>query len=168
MDRLRIALVVVSIIITALVTTTGARADGGRGVTVQPLTPGVGEVITVAGDLLGPNSVVEVLLIGMGVEVDLGEVQADAEGDFSADFQLPDGLTPGTYVVEATGDESASTQITIAGGGASVPGTMQDEPEIRERPLGESIALVILFGAISALGILFARFTRRPHDPAAA
>lgn len=167
MDRLRIA-IVISVIITTLVTTTDAQADGGRGVTVQPLTPGAGDVITVTGDLLGPNSEVEVLLIGMGVEIDLGEVQADAEGDFSAEFQLPDDLTPGTYVVEATGDESASTQITISGGGTTMPGTMQEEPVLRERSLGESIALVTLFGVIAALGILFARFTRRPHDPATA
>lgn len=76
---------------------------------------------------------------------------------------MPDALTPGTYVVEATGDESASVQITVGGGGSVMPGTMQEEPVLRQRPLGESIGLVALFGVIAALGILFARFTHRPR-----
>jgi hypothetical protein len=55
-------------------------ADGAKGVTVSPLTPKPDQVITVNGELLGPNSVVEVLLIGNGETVDLGEVKANEEG----------------------------------------------------------------------------------------
>lgn len=139
-----------------------ALADGGKGVSVQPLTPQAGEVITVKGDLLGPNSMVEVRVVGTGVDVDLGEVQADSQGDFSAQFRLPEDLKPGTYQVTAKGAESATTAITVVGvgGDASSQGTMGAAPVLKERPLGESLFLVGVFGVISALGIFLARTAR--------
>ena len=140
-----------------------AVADGGKGVAVSPLTPKPGDTVTVKGDLLGPNSTVEVRIAGLGVDIDLGEVQADATGDFSAQFTLPDTLTPGVYAVTATGAESASTQVTVLGGGAAEPGTMQPTPVLRSRPLSEVIPLIALFGALAGLGIFFAQFRRRPR-----
>ncbi len=136
-----------------------ALADGGsKGVTVSPLAPAPDETITVEGELLGPNSEVEVLLIGNGETVDLGEVQADEEGDFTQEFRLPADLAPGTYQVEATGDESATTQITVSGASGSEPGgAAQEEPVIETRPLGQSIGLVALFGVLVAGGLILAR-----------
>lgn len=136
-----------------------ALADGAKGVTVSPLSPKPDETITVNGELLGPNSEVEVLVIGNGETVDLGEVKADAEGDFTQEFRLPADLKPGNYQVEATGKESATTQITVSGtpGGAEGGGgEMGAEPVIETRPLGQSIGLVALFGALAALGLFFA------------
>ncbi len=139
-----------------------ALADGAKGVAVQPLTPKAGDVITVKGDLLGPNSTVEVRVIGMGVDIDLGEVDADANGDFSAQFRLPEDLKPGTYQVRATGAESATTSITVLGigGGAAGEGAMGAAPVLKERPLGESLLLVAVFGAVSAIGLVIARTAR--------
>lgn len=138
-----------------------ALADGAKGVTVSPLSPKPDETITVNGELLGPNSEVKVLVIGNGETVDLGEVKANAEGDFTQEFRLPADLKPGNYQVEATGKESATTQITISGapgGGGSEEGSgeMGAEPVIETRPLGQSIGLVALFGALAALGLFFA------------
>ena len=144
-----------------------ALADGAKGVTVSPLTPKPDQVITVNGELLGPNSEVEVLLTGNGETVDLGEVKADEEGDFTQEFRLPADLRPGTYQLKATGEESATTQITVTGapaGGAeagSEAGEMGAEPVIEQRPLGQSIGLVALFGALAALGLFFARLPVR-------
>lgn len=151
-------LVAVLLVMASVVT---AVADGGKGVAVSPLTPGPGDAITVKGDLLGPNSLVEVRVVGLGVDIDLGEVQADAQGDFSARFTLPDTLTAGTYELRASGAERASTQLTVTGGGTTVPGTMATAPELRSRPLSETIPLIVLFGALAGLGVFFARFTRR-------
>ena len=148
-----------------------AGADGARGVAVQPLTPKPGEVITVKGDLLGPNSTVEVRVVGMGVDIDLGEVDADGEGDFSAQFRLPADLKPGGYKVQAAGAESAVAEITVVGPGSSGEGSaasegsaeasaMQQAPVLRERPLGESVLLVAIFGIIAGAGLFFARTAR--------
>ena len=153
------------IAIAALLTLGGgvALADGGKGVTVQPLTPKPGDVITVKGDLLGPNSTVEVRIIGIGVDIDLGEAQADEEGDFTAQFRVPADLAPGTYQVQATGAESATTEITVVAAsgaeGAMSPAMM--EVPVRERSLIETIGLVALFGVLAALGLFFARTARR-------
>jgi hypothetical protein len=168
----RIQVLAMLIALAALVTLGGgvALADGGKGVTVQPLTPKPGDVITVKGDLLGPNSTVEVRIIGTGVDIDLGEVQADEEGDFTAQFRVPADLVPGTYQVQATGAESATTEITVVAAGPASSAEMPIDPAmmnvpVRERPLWETIALVALFGALSGLGLFFARTARR--EPAA-
>lgn len=147
-----------------------ALGDGGKGVKVQPLTPKPGDVITVKGDLLGPNSEVEVRIIGSGVDVDLGEVQADAEGDFTAQFRVPADLAPGTYRLQAKGAESATTELTVVGGAGAAPAAVggatatasapAEEPVLRVRSLPESIALVVLFGLLAALGLFFARSAR--------
>lgn len=135
----------------------GALADGARGVVVKPLTAKPGDTITVKGDQLGAGSTVEVRVIGAGTDIDLGEVKADAEGDFSAEFRLPADLPPGTYTVKATGTESATTQLTIVGGAAENPAAPMAEMPVRSRPLGEAFGLVALFGALAGAGLFFAR-----------
>lgn len=139
-----------------------ALADGATAVAVQPLTPKPGDVITVKGDLLGPNSEVEVRIIGAGVDIDLGEVTADAEGDFTAQFRVPADLVPGNYQVQASGAKTATTAITVLGAGSAPADPMsQAAPVLRQRPLPESFALVALFGALAGLGIFFARTAHR-------
>lgn len=141
-----------------------ARADGGgKAVAVKPLTPKPGDVITVKGDLLGPNSEVEVRVIGPGgVNIDLGEVRADAEGDFTAEFRLPANLAVGTYQIQAKGAETVTTQITVRGAGAAgADAAMEQAPVLRSRPRGESIVLVAIFGALAGLGIFFAQTAHR-------
>lgn len=143
-----------------------ALADGATVVAVQPLTPRPGDVILVKGDLLGPYSEVEVRVIGAGVDIDLGEVEADDEGDFKAEFRLPADLKPGTYQVRAIGARSATTQITVIGGaGAASADTMEAAPVLRERPLPEAALLVAIFGVVAAFGLLIAR-TVRPGSAA--
>ena len=167
MKRMKLFAALLAVVALALFSAGVALADGGKGVAVQPLTPKPGDVITVKGDLLGPNSTVEVRIIGTGVDIDLGEVQADAEGDFTAQFRVPADLAPGNYQVQAKGAESATTTITvIAASGAE--GTMSPammEVPVRERPLWETIGLVALFGVLAGLGLFFARTAR--HEPAA-
>lgn len=166
--KTRISLIGMLVLVLVSLVAIPALADGAKGVTVSPLTPKPDQVITVNGELLGPNSEVEVLLIGNGETVDLGEVMADEEGDFTQEFRLPADLGPGTYQLEATGEESATTQITVTGaptGGVSEEGAeagaMGPEPVIEQRPLGQSIGLVALFGALAALGLFFARIPVR-------
>ena len=98
-----------------------ALAHGGKGVAVQPLTPKPGEVITVTGQglsALGAKSQVEVRIIGTGVDIDLGEVEAGADADFTAQFRVPADLKPGTYQLQAKGTETATTEITVVAASA--------------------------------------------------
>lgn len=187
-------LLLASVLALMLVASGPVWADGAKGVKVSPLTPKPDEAITVNGEVLGPNSNVEVRIIGSGVDEKLGEAQADAEGDFTKEFRLPADLKPGTYQIQATGEETATTQITVREGpagsaareeqpsdeaaideagadegaaaeeedaagkdAAAEEGEMGSEPVIEQRPLGQSIGLVALFGVLAALGLFFAQ-----------
>lgn len=157
-----IRLLAAAIALAALLALNGgvALADGVKNVAVNPLTPRPGDVITVKGGLLGANSTVEVRVIGAGVDIDLGEVTADGEGDFTQQFRLPADLAPGRYQVRAAGAESAATEITVLATGATASATEPGMVEARERPLGQVIGLVALFGVLAGLGLFFARTAR--------
>jgi hypothetical protein len=143
-----------------------ALAHGEKGVTVKPLTARADQIVTVNGELLGPDSEVEVRIIGSGMDERLGEAQASEEGDFTKEFRLPPDLEPGSYQIRATGKESATTQITVTGGPAGTgkgeePGAMAEEPQIERRPLGQAILLVGFFGVLAAAGLFSARMATR-------
>ena len=162
-------LLVSALVLTLLVLTPGlVLAHGARGVTVKPLTARADQLITVDGELLGPNSEVEVRIIGNGMNERLGEAQTNEEGDFTKEVRLPPDLEPGSYQIKATGKESATTQITISGGpsgtkaeGGEEAGAMGAEPHIKHRPLGQAILLVGLFGTLVAAGLFSARMVTR-------
>ena len=144
-----------------------ALADGAtKSVVVKPLAPMAGDRVTVKGELLGRNSTVEVRVIGAGVNVDLGEVQANDEGDFTAQFTLPSSLPVGTYRVRATGADSATTEITVLGGTGTTmdmtADTTSEEPAaLRTRPVGQTAALIAVFGVLAGLGLFLARTANR-------
>lgn len=142
-----------------------ARADGGKGIVVSPLIPKAGDTITVKGDQLGGDRSVEVRLVGSGSDLDLGEVRTDSAGDFTARFPLPATLNPGSYQVRAVGAESATTQITVVGGGAENAAPPMAEAPVRTRPPGQAFVLIAFFAALAALGILFARTATEPARP---
>lgn len=143
-----------------------ARADGATAVAVQPLTPKPGDIIKVKGDLLGASREVEVRIIGTGVDIDLGEVETSPEGDFTAEFRVPEDLAPGNYQVQARGETTATTTITVVGAGAAPADPMSETaPVLRQRPQWEVIVLVAVFGVLAVAGIVFARTAR--HAPAA-
>lgn len=162
-----VSLFTVTALITVFIFASGsALADGATGVAVQPLAPKPGDIIKVKGEVLGANRTVEVRIIGTNVNIDLGEVQTNAEGDFTAEFRVPENLTAGNYQVQAKGEQTATTTITVVTAGAAQPDPMsQPAPELRQRSLGESIGLIALFGVLAAAGIVFARTAR--HAPVA-
>jgi hypothetical protein len=151
-----------------------ALAHGDKQVTVTPLSPRAGETVTVNGGGLGDSREVDIRVVGLAVDVDLGQLTAADDGDFSGPLQLPVTIKPGTYQIRAIGDETLETQVTIA---PAAPGTSTQAattqstttggmaPEAtetaRQRPFGESAMLVGIFGAIAALGLLFSRTARR-------
>lgn len=158
-------LLAIALALGALLLTSGAaRADGGTGVVVSPLNPKPGDEITVKADRVGAESEVEVRLVGRGVDLDLGEFKTDDEGGFTARLRLPADLAPGTYQVRVVGPEPVATSISVvaAGGvGTSTVQPMAAEPPVRERPLGETIGLVALFGVLAGLGLFLAQTAQR-------
>lgn len=181
----RMTMIAMVLLLSALFSFGGvALAHGDKGVTVQPLTPKPGEVITVKGEGLGTEgakSQVEVRIIGMGVDIDLGEAEAGDDADFEAQFRVPADLKPGTYQLQAKGAETATIGITVVAAApaeqpaapAAAPAEQpaapamaaESAPPVRERPLWETIGLVALFGVLAGLGLFFARTARR--EPAA-
>lgn len=182
MKARRAILTSMSVILLVALTAGAVWADGGKAVSVKPLTPKVGDTITVQGEGLGSNSEAEVLLIGGGTEVDLGEVQTDEDGHVTTEFDLPKDLEAGTYELTATGEEEATTQVTIAESAEGQATTEAEEgaedaeegaedghdedaeaasEDIRQRPLGQSIGLVGLFGVLAAVGLFVAGIRNR-------
>lgn len=167
----RMSVIAVALLVSALSIFGGgaALAHGDKGVTAQPLTPKPGEVMTVKGEGLGAEgakSQVEVRIIGMGVDIDLGEVETDDTGDFTAQFRVPADLKPGTYQLQAKGVETATIELTVLAAGtteSTASPAMAETPAapVRERPLWETIGLVALFGVLAGLGLFFARMTGR-------
>ena len=151
-----------------------ALAHGDKEVTVTPLGPRAGETITVKGGGLGENRDIEIRLIGQGVDIGLGEVQAEDDGDFSDQFQVPAQVKSGIYLIRAVGEDTVETQVTIApsAAGTSAQGAitqpstagvmaLEGTDTARQRPFGEAAILVAIFGAIAALGLLFALTAHR-------
>ena len=157
---LALLLALVALFSLALGSREALAHGGGPGVTVQPLTPKPGDVMTVHGEDLGAKATVEVRIQGTGVDIDLGETDADATGDFTAQFRVPATLKPGTYQLKATGTQSATVQIDVVAATTETAPTQPVMLQERERPLVETLGLIILFGLLSGLGLFFARTVR--------
>lgn len=154
---------ILGIAIASLMTLGGgvALAHGSTSVAITQLTPHPGEQVTAKGEGFEPATLVTITLSGSGESIELAQVTADDTGDFSTSVPLPDNIAAGTYELAANGgDDNPTTQITVVGG---VTTTMSTEtaPTLRERPFGQTIALVAIFGGIAALGLAFALWDRR-------
>ena len=68
-------------------------------ISIERLHPG--EVVDVRGVSFGMDDDVTLSLIGTGVDVSLGDVLANGEGDFTYIAVLPDDLVEGTYYFRA-------------------------------------------------------------------
>ena len=135
----------------------------GESVTVEPESAKPGDTITVKGAGLGATKEVEVRLVSTTADIDLGEVETDADGAFTAQFKLPAGLAPGSYQLRAIGEESATADFRVlVAGGAESQATSMEEIPVRDRPLVQTIGLVALFGVLAGLGLYFARTAREP------
>lgn len=149
-----------------------AFADGGKKVAVKPLAPRAGDTVTVVGGGLGASRDIEIRLLapGLGVDVDLGELRSEDDGDFQGQLTLPAELRPGTYQLKAIGNETEATQVTLlAAAGAATPAGsattdamgMEANPPLPVRPFGEAALLVAIFGALAGIGVFLARTAPR-------
>jgi hypothetical protein len=87
----------------ALVALVAAPAAAQYDFTVSPTVVSAGGVVNVSGKGCGPFSTVSVKVTqrSTGSVIYTGQDQTDAAGEFSFDIQLPTGLAPGFYDLEA-------------------------------------------------------------------
>lgn len=165
-----------ALVVAALLLSSGAVALAhGESITVQPTTAEPGDTITVTAEDLGAERTVELKLAGSGVEIVLGQVQTDEDGGFTKTYTLPADLRPGQYVIATTGeeDEAITADLTITAAaaaegttGAVTSGTVTSAVfQPRERPFGQVLALVVVFGVLSGLGLFLARFGGASRPP---
>lgn len=139
-----------------LVLPTVVSAHGGTELVVGG-TPQVDGSIELTGEGFDPNATVRVeLQRANAAPIDLGSVQTDEEGDWSATLHVPADAAPGLYQVVATGeDESASAEVTLlaaAGGGPA--GEASTPPRVsNDRPAAETFGLLVLAAALAAGGV---------------
>jgi hypothetical protein len=147
-----------------------ASAHGGEGLTVTPSTAMPGDMVKVHAEAIAqPNGDVDLHLVSTsGTETDLGDFKADDTGDMDADVTLPTTLAPGAYQLKALGTTTLTTDLTItaaSGGSTATTTTTGTTITFTPRPLGETIALVALFGVLAGAGLFLARTIRRPSTP---
>ena len=147
-----------------------ASAHGGEGLTVTPSTAMPGDTVKVHAEAVAqPNGDVDLHLVSTsGIETDLGSFKADDTGDMDADVKLPTTLAPGAYQLKALGSTTLSTDLTITAASSGSAATTPTGTTITftPRPLGETIALVALFGVLAGAGLFLARSIRRPSTQA--
>ena len=181
MQRIATFATILAIAVVSLLGST-ALAHGVKEVAVAPLSPTAGEPITIKGGGLGEGRDIEIRIVGQGADIDLGEVQADDEGEFNGQLRVPASLKPGIYQIRAIGEETLDMQVTIAPAAAADTPAQANlsqsssassmAPQVAEtaqqRPFGEAAVLVAIFGVIAALGIFFAWTARRQPQRKAA
>lgn len=120
-----------------------------------------GGTITLTGTGFMPNSEVTLEVLGVNLErISLGTVMTDANGNFSVEVTLPDGLPPGQYTITATGidpfgnERVLSIVVTVgseapsSGGGApAVGGTRTARTGWDPLPWTVGGSALVVFGA---------------------
>ena len=91
-----------------------ASASGGASVQVLPSTAYAGATVDVAGTGLGAEAVGDLVLAGNRMVLDLGAVQADSEGSFRAEVEVPSHVPAGSYELRLNGDEAIAATLEIA------------------------------------------------------
>ncbi len=145
------------------------EGSGEEQIQVEPAAVTAGETVVLAGSGLEPDSDRVLVLIGGNLAVELGTVKTDTEGMFAQELTIPAHLPSGSYELQAIGDETLTTPLTVtaaagapaatsgpaaAAGGAEAttgPAAAGSTIVARERPQFE-LALIIAFIAI-AIGV---------------
>lgn len=128
------SLVVVLIVILVILQTFSVFAHGGEArieLNVTQASPGA--TIDVRGTGFEPLEIVFFALVNSGIRVQIGELEADVNGDFASGLLLPFDLEYGEYELHAAdADHSASVPLSI------VPDRSGEEdggPRDQEEPL---------------------------------
>jgi hypothetical protein len=139
--------------------------DEASGISVEPAQVTAGGTVVLAGSGLEPDSDRQLDLVGPDDVVPFPKVTTDAAGMFNATLTVPDHLPAGTYTLQAIGDETLTTELTItaaAGAAAARPSSEAGTVvEGRSRP-GSEVAVIALFLVLAVgLGlVLIARAER--------
>ncbi len=128
-----------------------AAHDGAAFILLQPAEAAAGDRISAYVDLPDPTRSYRIVLVGLGVEMDVGTVTTDAVGHGSLKVDIPTDLVPGIYAVQVigTGGLVASTNVAV-----------------REKPPADAGLVLGAFLAVLACVLLVAGAVgRRSHAP---
>ncbi len=87
--------------------------DEASGISVEPAQVTAGGTVVLAGTGLEPTSDRQINLVGPDVVVPFPTATTDAEGMFSVTLTIPAHLPAGTYMFQAIGDETLTTELTV-------------------------------------------------------
>ncbi|MEO8463018.1 MAG: hypothetical protein ABI555_07385 [Chloroflexota bacterium] len=133
------------------------EGSGEAKVQVEPAAVTAGETVVLAGSGLEPDSDRVLVLVGGDLTVALGIVKTDAEGMFSQALTIPAHLPSGTFELQAIGDETLTTPLSVtaaAGGAAATSGPPDAGSTImpRERPQIELALIIVLIAMVIGVG----------------
>lgn len=117
--------------VAALILLSAAPAAAQYNITVTPDTLEPGGVATVTGEGCAPGADVTVTLTqisaqrAIGEPIEVGSGQANEDGEYAVDIEIPADADPGVYEISVFCDGAfvESAQITVAG-----PGTPTTQP----------------------------------------
>ena len=78
-----------------------------------------GEVITVQGEGITANGEIQLTLKGILRDYSLGSLQGGEHGGFEKQFTLPSDIQPGSYILVASGDDTATVKLEVKLGAES-------------------------------------------------
>ena len=119
---MKTALLVLGVVLMTfgLVSTTAARTRAdAETVRVEPATVGAGESVTFAGTGMQPGSARTLVLAGGPIVIGLGAVRTDASGQFSMVVDIPGHLPPGSYELQAIGEDTLVATVAVTGAAVS-------------------------------------------------
>jgi hypothetical protein len=85
----------------------------GASVEVDRTIATAGQEITIRGEDITENGEVLLTLQGLRGDYSLGRVRGDDRGGFETTVTLPSGLSAGEYTLIASGDETATVNLTL-------------------------------------------------------
>lgn len=96
---------VLALALLAVLSASPLQAHGGAELTVSPSAVTPGSSIQVQGEGVEPGEAFTVRLEGLEVQVVLGSVAVEEDGDFHASFTVPAETPPGLYRIAAVSQE---------------------------------------------------------------
>lgn len=165
----------VAFVVLALALVPSVRAhsgDAASGISVEPAQVTAGGTVVLAGNGLEPDSDRQINLVGSDSVVPFPTATTDADGMFVVTLTIPAHLPSGTYMFQAIGDETLTTDLTVtaAAGAANAEPTNEAAAVVTPRGLtGWQIVFIGLFlVVVVGLGLLLVvgaeRFGRVAHQ----
>lgn len=129
--------------------------SGGEasGISVEPTQVTAGGTVVLAGNGLEPNSDRQINLVGPDVIVPFPTATTDADGMFAVTLTIPAYLPAGTYSFQAIGDETLTTDCTVAAAAGMSASEPKNEALAAVTPRSRSGVELAFIGAFLVMAV---------------